>query len=550
MAAAAVTADLTTAYAAPAAGTAKDPLTGPVRIDTGLVSGTQALLSGVAVYKGIPYAASTAGANRWRPSQPPAAWSGVRKADAFGDICPQGGAMGPGAAPSPSSSPSPTSSPSPSPSSSASQTAMSEDCLNLNVWTAAASAKERRPVLVWIYGGRFVSGSGSDPAFDGSGLAAKGLVVVTLNYRTGVFGFLATPELSAESGHGSGNYGLLDQIAALRWVRRNIHAFGGDPNRVTIAGQSAGAASVQHLVYSPLTRGLFHGAIMESGAYHPRDTQIRTLASSYRTLATAESQGTAYATAHNAATLADLRALTVTELLVGNNANDTSVPGNPPPPLFRPVLDGYVMPRTYWEALRTGAQHDVPIMNGNNRNENGASPNLSVTVSGYQSTAASTYGSMADEFLTLYPASTDSEASARTGDAIRDRDRTSAHLWATAWARTAKSPVFSYFWTHAPPGQSSGAYHGSEIQYMFGNLYAGGSSWTDTDEEIADRLSSYVVNFVTHGDPNGSGLPVWAASKADTPTVMELGDAWKPVKVAAPAKADFFERFFNTQQPW
>ncbi|MEU0119520.1 carboxylesterase family protein [Streptomyces bobili] len=210
----------------------KDLLTGPIRIDTGLVSGTEALLSGVAVYKGIPYAASTAGANRWRPPQPLASWNGVRKADTFGDICPQGGAgMGPATGPSSSSSAAPSAAPSavpsssPSPSaSSSSQPAQSEDCLNLNVWTPASSAKERRPVLVWIYGGRFVSGSGSNPTFDGAGLARKGLVVVTLNYRTGAFGFLSTPELSAESGHSSGNYGLLDQIAALRWVQRNIRS--------------------------------------------------------------------------------------------------------------------------------------------------------------------------------------------------------------------------------------------------------------------------------------------------------------------------------------
>nr|WSY49221.1 carboxylesterase family protein [Streptomyces sp. NBC_00886] len=247
--------------------TSGTPLTGPLRIDTGQVSGVASLVSGVTVFKGLPYAATTAGDNRWRPPQRAESWTGVRVADTFGDICPQQ-MMG-----------------------SASVT-MSEDCLNLNVWTQAESSRERRPVLVWIYGGRFTGGYASDRGFDGAGLAAKGLVVVTLNYRTGVFGFLSTPELSAESGHqASGNYGLLDQISALRWVRRNIAAFGGDPNQVTIAGQSAGGASVMHLIYSPLAKGLFQGAISESaGARATGDPEIAALAASYRTLETAESQ--------------------------------------------------------------------------------------------------------------------------------------------------------------------------------------------------------------------------------------------------------------------
>ena len=507
-------------------------LEGPVRIDTGLVSGMAAALTSVTVFKGIPYAASTAGENRWRPPRSATPWTGVRAADTFGDVCPQQ-MMGSTSVP------------------------MSEDCLNLNVWTAAARSDEMRPVLVWIYGGRFVGGYASDPSFDGAGLAEKGLVVVTLNYRTGVFGFLSTPELSAESGHdASGNYGLLDQIAALRWVRRNISAFGGDPNRVTIAGQSAGGASVMHLLYSPLARGLFHGAISESaGARDPGDPEIAALAASYRTLETAESQGTAYAQTLGVSSLAQLRALSADRLAAAQNGNDTTVSGpvNGNPPLFRPVLDGWVKPWTYAQALAGGHQHDVPVMAGGNKDENGASPQPKVTLADYRSSAEKEYGALADEFLTLYPATSDTEAGQARNACAREGGRISAALWATKWAKTARSPVFTYYWDHAPPGATQatrGAYHGSEINYIFDNLYAGGLPWTDADRTIADTLSDYVVNFVTDGDPNGRGLAHWAAANRRSAATMELGDTFGSIALADAAKADFYRRFFAGQKSW
>ncbi|MET7682363.1 carboxylesterase family protein [Streptomyces sp. NPDC005423] len=510
------------------------PLPGPVRIDNGLLSGTTAQLSGVSAYLGIPYAASTAGANRWRPPRPAAAWSGVRKADAFGDIPPQK-SMGPGG--------------------SSSGPAQSEDCLNLNVWTGATSSHERRPVLVWIYGGRFALGSGADPTFDGAGLAAKGLVVVTLNYREGALGFLATPELTAEDEHNSsGNYGLLDQIAALQWVQRNIHAFGGNPDQVTIAGQSAGSASVLELVYSPLGRGLFHGAIAESGARYPRDPETAGLATSYRpTLSGAETQGSAYLQQLGVTTIAEARALDYTKVIAGENANDTTVsaPMNGNPPLFRPVLDGYVQPRSYQEALSLGRHNDVPIITGNNKDESGATPTANTTLAAYQAMAKTKYGSLESQFLALYPASTDTEAWEQTNASARDSSRISTSLWATEWLSKAKSPVFTYFWTHAPPGQDRGAFHGSEIQYVFDNLYSSGSGWTDTDQEIADTLSDYVVNFVTHGDPNGKGLTHWAPARRDAYTTMELGDSWGPVADAPRDQLDFYVReYFPGGTAW
>ncbi|MFC8514768.1 carboxylesterase/lipase family protein [Streptomyces sp. NPDC057257] len=531
-AAAAVTlAGSTSAYAAD--GKSSAALTGPVRTGTGRVSGVAAALTGVTVFKGIPFARSTAGALRWRPPQPAEPWSGVLKADTFGDICPQSSGQGAGAA--------------------ASMT-QSENCLNLNVWTAARSSDERRPVFVWIYGGGFSSGSGADPTFDGSALASQGLVVVTFNYRTGPFGFLAHPELSAEDAHGvSGNYGLLDQIAALKWVRRNIGAFGGDPGRVTIAGQSAGAGSVNVLLNSPLATGLFHGAIMESGVRDPHDPEIAALPTSYRTKEAAESAGTTWAKGKSATTLAELRALSATEVLDGSDTKDTTVTaptlGNPPS--FRPVLDGYVLARTYEETLTRGLQNAVPVLTGGNKDENGASPGTDTTVAKFRAMAGTKYGDLAEEFLALYPATTDAEADEQTNASARDSGRVSVHLWGTEFARHANTPVYTYWWEHVPPGASSqGAYHTSEIVYVFDSLYATDKAWTAADREIAKTLSAYVVNFVEHGDPNGRGLAHWPANDPHRPATMEVGDRFGRMELADAEKVAFFRRYYAAQRAW
>jgi carboxylesterase type B len=502
----------------------------PVRTQSGLLSGVPGRSPSVTVYKGVPYAAPPVGKLRWRAPQPPVAWHGVRKADRFGSICPQtqrGKAV-------------PT----------------SEDCLFLNIWTEATSAAERRPVFVWFYGGRFTGGAGSDPTFDGEGLARKGLVVVTMNYRTGAFGFLATPELSKESGHNaSGNYGLLDQIACLKWLRKNIAAFGGDPSRVTIAGQSAGAGSVLLLSNSPLAKGLYQRAIAQSGARFPNDPALRGLAESWRSLKSAESSGVKYGEALGAHSLKELRALSWEKLLEGNNDNDNSVSGNPPPPLFRPVVDGWVIPLDYSQTYARGLQNDVPFMTGYNLDEGGATPQPNVSLDYYLSEAIYKYGAMADEFLKLYPASSDQEAGLASNAASRDESRVSTFLWAVDWKKAAKSPVFTYFWTHAPPGSGqgqmmTGAYHGSEINYVFDNLYATDRPWTDEDSKIADTMSSYWANFAANGDPNDIALPVWPAFDPKSPTVMELGSQYTPIPVADNAKLDFIRRFFETQQPW
>ena len=523
---------------------------GAVLIESGLLSGIPGRDPAITVYKGIPYAAPPVGALRWRPPEAPLPWTGVREADTFGYVCPQ---LSPGVGALP----------------------MSEDCLTANVWTGATSDTEKRPVFVWIYGGGFTEGFGSNPTFDGEGLARKGVVVVTFNYRLGPLGFLATPELSAESGHGaSGNYGVMDDIALLKWVQRNIAAFGGDPDRVTIAGQSAGAGSVGFLSMSPLAKGLFHRSIAESQVRYPRDPELRYLNTSWRSLASAEASGQAFAEARGGRTLAELRAMSWPQLLQGSNTIDAEVDTGTTakPPMFRPVIDGWIIPRNYSETYGAGAQTAVPYVAGNNRHESGAVPETafdtlranpgrgragqpptSVTLEAYRAWATGKFGPMVEEFLTLYPATNDQEAALQNNESARDNGRISTYLWAGLWTRTVKEPVFTYFWSHAVPGPSHdmrGAYHGSEINYAFNNLYATGLPWTAEDHRIGDIMSSYWANIAANGDPNGPGLPVWPAYDVNRPVVMEVGDSFGVIPIASPAKIDFWKRFFETQDAW
>ena len=527
-------------------------MTTPINIETGLVTGIPGRDASVAVYKGIPYAAPPVGDLRWRAPAAPLPWLGTRKADAFGHACPQpGGEMARGMT-------------------------QSEDCLTLNVWSGARpGGAEKRPVYVWIYGGGFIGGTGASPEFDGEGLAKKGVVVVTFNYRVGALGFLSTPELSQESGHGaSGNYGLLDDIAALQWVQRNIAAFGGDPSQVTIGGQSAGAGSVGFLAMSPLAKGLFRAGIAESHARYPRDTELRYLSVSWRPLASAEEQGAKYAVDHGARTLAELRAMPWQHVIEGSATIDAGVEtgSDGKPPLFRPVVDGWVIPRSYWDTYQSGSQNQVAYVAGNNKDETGAvpetafaalrasktppragMPQTSVTVAQFQASARRKFGTLADEFLKLYPAQTDEEAALQNNASARDNSRISTWLWGTLWTKASNLPLHTYFWTHAIPGASHdtrGAFHGSEIPYAFNSLDALPQPWTRQDRAIAETMSSYWANIIKTGNPNGPGLPEWPAYSSQTPQVMELGDNFGPIPLAAPDKIDFWKRFYATQAAW
>ena len=522
---------------------------GPTRIESGLITGVKGRDRGILVFKGIPYAAPPVGDLRFKPPQPPVSWDGVRKAEEFGPACPQPGGNG------------------------NRKMDMSEDCLSANVWTGASFATERRPVFVWIYGGGFTSGTGSSPEFDGEALAKKGVIVVTFNYRMGVFGFLATPELSKESGHNaSGDYGILDDVALLKWVRKNITAFGGDPNKVTIGGQSAGAGSVGFLAMSPLAKGLFQRGIQESHARDPRDTELRFLSVSVTPLKNAEAAGLKFQEQLGARSVAELRAMPWQKLVITGMPTDDSVDtgSNATTNLYRPVIDGWVLPKGYGATYASHAQNDVSILAGNNRDESGAVPESTLaqrntpadkplrpglaptysTLADFQAGATRKFGPLAAEYLKLYPAKDDTEAGLQWDESVRDNSRISTYLWGTAWKPGADRPVYTYFWTHRPTGSANGAYHGSEILFVFNNLAMRNQPWTDEDRKVAEIVSSYWVNYIITGNPNGPGLPNWPAFDSKSATVMELGDHIAPIPIASPEKIVFWKKFFATQKPW
>jgi len=508
----------------------------PVPTESGLVEGAAGKDPSITVFRGIPYAAPPVGPLRWQPPGPPEPWDGVRVTDTFGPVCPQ---------------------PASAPAMNGIDLPMSEDCLTLNIWTGAGEGK---PVFVWIYGGGFFGGTGANPLFDGENLARKDLVVVTFNYRLGALGFLALPEF----GPGSGNYGLLDQIAVLRWVRDNIAAFGGDPDRVTIAGESAGAGSVDFLAMSPLAAGLFRGAIAQSHARHSRDPELRYLGTSYRTLDAAEQAGARWLESKQrryGAEKVSWRELVDEVVAIDDDVDSGS---GAKPPLFRPVVDGWAIPCGYGTTYQAGDQNDVAYIAGNNLDESGAVPETAfaalrarggprragmppvhLTLAGFVSAARLKFGPLADEFLRLYPAADDDSAARSHSAAVRDNSRISTWLWGGEWRAHATRPVFTYFFTQPPPGPDRdlrGAYHGSEIGYVFGNLA--------DDPVVADTMSSYWANFAATGSPNGPGLPAWPAFDPLVPSVMEVGAHFRPIPVAEPSKLSFWKRFFAAQEAW
>jgi len=503
----------------------------PMKVTGGVVSGVPGRDPSVMAFKGIPFAAPPVLGRRWQGPGPVAAWKGVRKADAFGASCIQ----------------TIVSERKPWTYEFMTHNETSEDCLYLNVWTAAKSARERRPVFFYIYGGAFTEGSGAVPVYDGEGLASKGLVVVTANYRVGVLGFLAHPELSKEtSAKVSGNYGLLDQIAALRWVRENIAAFGGDPNRVTIAGQSAGGMSVHTLIASPLARRLFHRAIVESGGSNIGRSGI-TLRSN--ALAAAEADGQRFAEAKGAGSIAELRAMSWQKLVEPLPTAGTGR-GGASAPRSGPIVDGYLLPAAVREVVAQGKQNDVPILTGVNLGELGgvSGPQTPPTLQSFTDRARQQYGPLAAEFLTRYPAETDEQAAAAQAQSSRDQALVSMYLWAKERARTAKTTAYTYLWDHALPGPDAarfGAFHTSEVPYVLNTLYASDRPFTQADRRIATMMSSYWANFAATGNPNGRGLPRWDPV-GDRQDVMEVGDRTGPVPLTVDAaRFAFFEKFLT-----
>jgi para-nitrobenzyl esterase len=481
----------------------------PVRTTSGLVSGTT-LSHGVKVYRGIPFAAPPTGNLRWRPPQPPATWQGVRKANNFGPPCmqpPSPRRLGPWTRAFLSKLPS------------------SEDCPYLNIWTTAHRNSTPRPVMVWIYGGGFTSGAGSVAIYDGAALARKGVVVVNFNYRLGPFGFLAYPALTKESPHhSSGNYALLDQIAALRWVQRNVAAFGGDPHQVTIFGQSAGAFSVWLLMQSPLARGLFERAISMSGeGVIPIPDAIAR-----RSLATAEKEGQQFAARLGAHSLAQLRALPAQKVMQAWH-------GMPP------IFDGWVL-RAGWHP-----GHEATVINGMVADDIGIGyygngPAAPVTLEIYRQKLQALCGSQLANCMKLYPAANSQQASAAIRTALQDRARVSLYKWGVQ--QTQYSPrVYTYYFDRQipwPQHPEYGVFHSSELPYVFDNLRLLTRPWHAVDWRVTSEMASYLTNFAKSGNPNSSGLATWPEFRTGNFITMHLGAPMEPMPLASPARRQFW----------
>lgn len=511
-----------------------------VRVDSGIVQGAGADSLGVRSFKGIPFAASPVGDLRWKEPQPVAPWEGVREATEFGPRPMQrhmySDMIFRDAGPS-------------------------EDCLYLNVWTPSKSADDRLPVMAWIYGGGLEFGAASEPRQDGKDLARKGVVVVSMNYRLGVFGFFAHPGLSHESGRGaSGNYGFMDQAAALRWVQRNIAAFGGDPANVTIFGESAGSYSVSAMMASPLSRGLFHKAIGESGSLvgttkMPTERNTRIFG-----LAEAESQGLRFSQGLGAKSLADLRAIPADKLLSASHSALYKEEGRDPPV----VVDGYVLPKDPHTIFTEGTQARVPLLAGWTRDENrgySVFGSNRPTAKVFAASVRARYPAHADEILKLYPATTDEEAVLSAGDLACDGFIVaSVRTWVKKHLNSGGSTVYVYQFDRAVPiakgtvingavatSADTGARHASEIPYVFGALGSDKTvPWGTEDWTLSDTIETYWTNFAKTGNPNGGGLPDWPryAAEGNYP-VMHLDIA----SAAAPQTHQERYEFWDASSP-
>ena len=486
-----------------------------VKVASGTLEGAGSLATGVREFKGIPFADPPVGALRWREPQPVKPWTGVRAAAKFGPRCMQLPIFG---------------------DMNFRSDGVGEDCLYLNVWTPAKSASARLPVLVYFFGGGYMAGDGSEPRYEGASMAAKGIVAVTINYRLGVFGFFAHPALTKESPHhASGNYALLDQSAALHWVKQNIAAFGGDPNKITIAGESAGSTSVSAQMASPLSRELIAGAIGESGS------MLGTL--SAVPLAQAEEQGSKFAAVVNAGDLAALRAIPAQQLL--------ETAGKQGMPRFGPTVDGYFFPESPFAIYSAGKQAHVPLLAGWNSEEQGARSVLgrdAPTKENYEKAVARLYPNDAKAVLAEYSAASDADVSQVATDLASDRFIAwSTWKWIDVCAANGGKPVYRYYYSRPRPRMSAamgnataglaggvirnsgaapvtpappatGAVHSAEIEYAMGNLDSNKVyDWTPEDHKVSATMQAYFANFIKTGNPNGAGLLAWPAVKTGAP---------------------------------
>ena len=465
-----------------------------VTIADGTVSGSFDERTGITTFKGIPFAAPPVGDLRWKAPQPVEPWEGVKQCTEFSASPIQGTPMPFRMWTQEYIAP---------------KEPLSEDCLYLNVWTPANDASEKRPVFVYIYGGGFSSGGSAVPIYDGEEMAKKGLVFISINYRVGTLGFLAHPELTAESpNNASGNYGLLDQVEALKWVNKNIAAFGGDPNNVTIAGQSAGAFSINYLVASPLTKGLIHRAIAESGGAVLSTNALARGGD----LKSGEEAGVKFAESLGASSIEELRAKSAEEILSGRGGG-------------APIVDGYFLPKSVGEIFANGEQNDVPVIIGWNEDEGFGPP--PVPADQFKERVKQQFGDMADEFLAKFPMDTDEEAFAIQNDlGALQTFGIQSYKWMQLQNQTATSKVFMYRFERDVPYadgmQDFGAFHTGEVPYAYNNLKMSPRPWTEADYKLADLMSDYWVNFATSGNPNAEGLPGWEAATPDNLKAMHF----------------------------
>lgn len=476
-----------------------------INTENGTVSGYKS--GEISIFKGIPFAAPPVGDLRWKAPQPVKNWTGVLKCESFSAspvqrkpvpfmmwteefITPPG--------------------------------KLSEDCLYLNIWTPAKQANKQLPVFVWIYGGGFNSGSAACAVYDGEEMAKKGIIFVSFNYRVGVLGFLVHPELSRESPDKvSGNYGLLDQVAALTWVKKNIAAFGGDPQKVTIAGQSAGSMSVCALVASPLAKGMFRGAIAQSGGI------LNGLVRS--NFADAEKSGLAFMEKMKAANIAELRSKTGEELFAAG--------GN-----FGTVADGFMLPKDVFAAFRNGQFNDVTMMAGWVTGDGSLAGGQKMTPEAYKKQAIEKQGEKADSYLRLFPGNTDEEVAASQ---LKLGLLQFAGFPAYLWAGFSKNKAYLYQFSHVPvdkPGfPNYGAFHTSEVPFALHTLHLWKRPWRDIDFSVEKAMNDYWVNFVKTGNPNGEGLPVWSAYDKNTAAIMDIGDELKLLPGLFKSEFNFLE---------
>ncbi len=490
------------------------------QVSGGEIVGEYADESDLFIFRGIPFAAPPVGDLRWKEPQPVVPWEGARECKAFG--------------PSPMQ-------PAPRPFMFWSseflipEEPISEDCLYLNVWTPAKEESEKLPVLVYIYGGGFQSGGSACPIYDGSSMAGKNLVFVSINYRVGKFGFFAHPELSDESPSGtSGNYGILDMIAALQWVQNNIHSFGGNAGNVTIAGQSAGSFAVNYLAASPVAKGLFHRAIGESGASfysNPRRPAV--------TPEEAENLGVEFAASAGAPSLAALREMPADSIL--------AMPGG----LTWPYTDGYVLPNSIHDIYQAGNQNDVPLLIGWNENDILMGPPMEEKA--FRKSVSLRFGDLTETFNQAYPADSPEEIDKIQFEMNRDESfGVQVRAWGTLQSKTGEAPVYMYNFNRELPAHTSetqfGAFHSGEIVYAYDNLETLDRPWEEADREIARIMSGYWANFASSGDPNGGGLPEWRPYKPDQEFVQVIDTEIQSVTLPTRQKLMFWEQFLTRDQ--